>query len=390
MDRLVFHIDMDAFYASVEQMDNPSCRGKPVVVGADPKQGNGRGVVSAASYEARKYGIHSAMPVSRAYRLCPWAVFVPVRMSRYKEISNMFMGVLSQFSPCIEPISLDEAFLDMTGTERLMGNPEKIARSIKDSIMFVTGLCASVGAAPNKLVAKIASDREKPDGLVIVDKNRIQAFMDPLPVGALWGVGKKTEKHLHALGFRQVKDIRQLSVKELCSMFGRVKGEFLYNTCRGIDDRPVQNSSSVKSVSNEITFNTDTSDMDYVRRHLLFLSEKVAFRLRKQNLAGKTIYMKIRFDDFSTYVRNKTVSGPVFICDDIFPEVCNLLNSLSIDKRVRLVGVGVTQLEPGCSGQTALPFGGDEKKEKAAEAVDRIKEKFGESVITRGKRTRRT
>jgi len=387
MERLIFHVDMDAFFASVEQSDNPMLKGKPVVVGADPKEGKGRGVVSAASYEARKYGIHSAMPISQAYRLCPSACFLPVRMNRYREVSRGIMSILSDFSPIIEPISLDEAFLDMTGTERLLGDPIKIAKEIKQRVKSEHKITASVGIAPNKLVAKIASDSKKPDGLVFISKDNIKDFLNPLPVSRLWGVGRKTREDLESLGIKRVKDLTHLTKSDLCSYFGKTKGMFLYQTCRGIDNRPVECSAQTKSVSNEVTFQHDVDDMDFLKDKLLFLSEKVAFRLHRQGFYGRTIFLKVRFDDFTTFVKNRTVNRPVRIVDDIYSEVLRLFNSIDLEgKKVRLLGVGITMLVTANSMQQGVLFEENNKKEKAAVVVDKIKEKFGEKIISRGKR----
>ncbi|MCD6117396.1 DNA polymerase IV [bacterium] len=386
MERLIFHVDMDAFFASVEQSDNPSLKGKPVVVGADPGHGMVRGVVSAASYEARKYGIHSAMPISKAYRLCPDAVFLPVRMKRYKEVSREIMSILRDFSPIIEPVSIDEAFLDMTGTKRLLGDPIKAAEEIKLRVKREQNITASVGIAPNKLVAKIASDIQKPDGLVFVSQNGIKDFLNPLPVSRLWGVGIKTREILDSLGIKKVEDIVRLSEQDICSCFGKTKGMFLYRTSRGIDSRPVEYSSQAKSVSNEITFQYDVDDTGFLKEKLLFLSEKVSFRMRKQGYCGRTVYLKIRFSDFTTFVRNRTVNNPVCIIDDIYSEACILFDEIDIsEKRVRLLGVGITMLVSADSVQQKLPFEKSDKREKAAVVVDKIKEKFGEKIIGRGK-----
>lgn len=384
MQRIIFHIDMDAFFAAVEQHDNPELKGKPVVVGADPVKGSGRGVVSAASYEARKFGIHSAMPISRAFKLCPKAVFLPVRMKRYKEVSKIIMSLFYDFTPLVEQISVDEAFLDMTGTERLLGDPVKTGMEIKQKIKEITGLTASVGIAPSKLVAKIASDSNKPDGLVFVDKDKVQEFLNPLPISRLWGVGKVTEKKLKNMGINIVKDLVNIPEKSLTSVFGKSKGVFLYNTCRGIDNRAVERTAEAKSISNEITFDNDTCDRDFLLDTILALCEKVAFRMRKQKLSARTVFLKIRYDDFSTSVRNKTFTRPLSVFEEIYNEICTLFETFYTDNRkVRLIGVGVSMLVYNSYLQQNLLSEKKEKTEKAAVVVDKIKEKYGEKIIFR-------
>jgi len=384
VQRIIFHIDMDAFFAAVEQHDNPELKGKPVVVGADPVKGSGRGVVSAASYEARKFGIHSAMPISRAFKLCPKAVFLPVRMKRYKEVSKIIMSLFYDFTPLVEQISVDEAFLDMTGTERLLGDPVKTGMEIKQKIKEITGLTASVGIAPSKLVAKIASDSNKPDGLVFVDKDKVQEFLNPLPISRLWGVGKVTEKKLKNMGINIVKDLVNIPEKSLTSVFGKSKGVFLYNTCRGIDNRAVERTAEAKSISNEITFDNDTCDRDFLLDTILALCEKVAFRMRKQKLSARTVFLKIRYDDFSTSVRNKTFTRPLSVFEEIYNEICTLFETFYTDNRkVRLIGVGVSMLVYNSYLQQNLLSEKKEKTEKAAVVVDKIKEKYGEKIIFR-------
>ena len=382
MQRIIFHIDMDAFFAAVEQHDNPELKGKPVVVGADPVKGSGRGVVSAASYEARKFGIHSAMPISRAFKLCPKAVFLPVRMKRYKEVSKIIMSLFYDFTPLVEQISVDEAFLDMTGTERLLGDPVKTGMEIKQKIKEITGLTASVGIAPSKLVAKIASDSNKPDGLVFVDKDKVQEFLNPLPISRLWGVGKVTEKKLKNMGINIVKDLVNIPEKSLTSVFGKSKGVFLYNTCRGIDNRAVERTAEAKSISNEITFDNDTCDRDFLLDTILALCEKVAFRMRKQKLSARTVFLKIRYDDFSTSVRNKTFTRPLSVFEEIYNEICTLFETFYTgNRKVRLIGVGVSMLVYNSYVQQDLLPRENDKTEKAAVVVDKIKEKYGEKMI---------
>src|SRR6185436_3827868 len=268
-DRIILHVDMDAFYASIEQRDQPTLQGRPVIVGADPKGGRGRGVVAACSYEARKFGVRSALPISQAWKLCPQGAYVPVRMDRYVEVSRQVMEVLHRFTNLVEPLSIDEAFLDVSGSTALFGSPEQIARAIKKQIREATALCASVGVAPNKFVAKIASDLKKPDGLVIVKQEDVEDFLRDLPISRLWGVGPKTEQRLHELGIQTIGDLR-----------AKPQGAHLHELAYGRDNRPVVPDWEARSVSNETTFEEDTADRKLLLRTLRSLSESVGRRLR--------------------------------------------------------------------------------------------------------------
>ena len=384
MTRKIIHVDMDAFFASVEQRDNPEFMGKPVIVGANHFLGRGRGVVSAASYEARKFGIHSAQPISQAYRLCPNGIFLPVRGKRYLQVSRKIMAIFQQYTPLVESISLDEAFLDMTGTEKLLGDIEKVGRKIKEQIWEEEKLTASVGIGPNKLIAKIASDLRKPDGFVVVKDNEVEDFLNPLPVGKLWGIGEKTEEKLSKLGIYTIGQLAALPKEVLQSLFGRM-GLVLYQHARGIDNTPVVPFRKAKSISNEITFEKDITDINVIRETLLALSDKVGYRLRQQELVGKTVVLKVRFSDFSTLVRHSTFPKPISMSETIYAEVFNLLETLNISYQpVRLLGVGITQLSSANEYQLSLFDEKDEKRKRVTEAVDLLKNKFGEKVIGRG------
>ena len=382
MRRVILHLDMDAFFAAVEEMDNPSLRGKPVVVGADPKGGRGRGVVSTANYEARKYGIHSAMPISEAYRRCPHAVFLPVRGHRYAEISRQIMAILRQYTPLVEPLSIDEAFLDLTHTLKIHGDPVAVAREIKSRIRREVGdLTASIGIAPNKFLAKIASDLEKPDGLVVVGEDQIEAFLWPLPVSRLWGVGKKTQPVLEALGIRTIGDLARFPKEELVEHFGSF-GARLWELAHGVDDRPVVPASEAKQVSREHTFEQDVGDLEVVERTLLALVDRVTRTLRDEGVRGRTVTLKIRLEDFSTFTRSRTLSEPT----DRFAVVAEVARDLlhrfrREGKRVRLIGVGVSNLERGAR-QLSL-FDEKEPEEAADDVVDLVRKRFGEQAIRR-------
>ncbi len=375
---------MDAFFASIEQRDNPELREKPVIVGADPRQGKGRGVVSAASYEARKFGVKSAMPISTAYRLCPQGCFVSVHGTRYAEVSRRIMAIFREYTPLVEPVSLDEAFLDVTGTGRLKGDPENIGREIKFRIKSEEKLTASVGIAPNKLTAKIASDLEKPDGFVIVRPDEIKEFLSPLPIRRLWGIGKKTEMRMKRLGIVTIGDFASLTEEDVKSIFGN-NGIDLWRNAHGLDSRKVEKGSKAKSISNEQTFLEDETDPKVIHSTLLKLSEKVGFRLRRNKYYGKTIFLKVRLSDFTTLVRNTTLSESINLSETIFMEVKSLYDKLNIiGQPIRLLGVGITQLYPDKENQLSLFNFEDKRRQKAAEAVDILKKRFGDNTIGRG------
>ena len=321
LESMILHVDMDAFYASVEERDDPSLVGKPVIVGGSAE---GRGVVAAANYEVRKFGVHSAMASARAKRLCPHAVFIKPRMNHYAEISQQIRTIFEEFTPLVEPLSLDEAFLDATGSESLFGSAANIGRQIKQRIRSELGLVASVGVAPNKFVAKIASDLNKPDGFLVVQPGEVQAFLDPLPVGRLWGVGKVTGQVFDRLGIRTIGQLRQLPIESLNDLFGS-SGEHYWRLAHGMDDRQVVPDREAKSISHETTFAEDIADRDVLRAWLTELAEQVARRLRRHALKGRTVELKVRFADFQTITRSLTLPEPTNITQELLQAGAELL-----------------------------------------------------------------
>jgi DNA polymerase-4 len=381
--RQIIHVDMDAFYASVEQLDNPGLMDKPVIVGGDPKK---RGVVSAASYEARKFGIHSAMPMSRAVRLCPDAIVLPVRMERYVELSKQIHAIFQQFTPQIEPISLDEAFLDVTGSLRLFGSAEKIGRAIKDQIREQLGLVASVGIAANKFLAKLASDLDKPDGFVVItEENKLQ-ILDPLPVSRIWGVGKVTEKTLKSKGINTIRQLRETPPEILKSIFGD-QTPHVIRLAQGVDNREVESNREAKSISSEQTFATDITDKDILLDVLLSQVEDVAQRLRLNDLDAKTITLKLRYEDFRTITRSSTFDQPTNTTKTLWQEAKEVF--LKWHKKsagaLRLLGFGASGLRHAGSGQRQLFEEPEQEKQKRLDkAFDEIRGKFGHDALRRG------
>lgn len=379
-ERYIIHIDMDSFFAAIEQRNNPQYRCKPVVVGADPKKGKGRGVVSACSYEARKFGIHSAMPISIAYKKCPKAIFLPVNMPEYIKESHKIFEIFSEFTPKIEQISIDEAFLDITGSFHLFGSPVQTCKLLKKRIKQEIGLIASVGLAPNKFVAKIASDLSKPDGLIEVVNENILKFLKPLDVGRMWGVGNKTMGILHELGVNTIGDLARMEKNELTDYFGK-QGNHFRQLAHGIDNRDVETEREIKSISNETTFEQNTSDEEMITGTLLSLCEKVAGRLRKAGLKGKTITLKIRFEDFKTFTRTITIWRLTNYDDVIYNEINKLYSNFqSSEKKIRLVGVKVSNF---IADEFEFDIDEDIQREKLQRAVDEIKDKYGDEIIHR-------
>ena len=379
--RKIIHVDMDAFYASVEQRDDPFLLGKPVIVGGRP---NSRGVVSAASYEARKFGIHSAMPLAEAFRRCPQAIFLPVNAQKYREVSLQIRQIFLSYTPMVEPISLDEAFLDVSGSTSLFGPANSIALEIKQRIRQELNLTASVGLASNKFLAKLASDLRKPDGFVVVHPNRIQEFLDPLSVERIWGVGKKTAEQLHNINVKTVRDLRHLEQGYLTKRFG-VLGSQLYQLALGIDDRPVESDRVAKSIGREITFTSDLDNRDILKTVLLELAIDVGRNLRKEALKGKTISMKVRYHDFHTISRSHTLQRATDLDDVIYQEACNLLQGVSLKHPLRLIGVTVHNLTDQKEGQLSLFAEPQQDIEHLIKVIDLVKEKFGEKSITRAR-----
>jgi len=374
----IIHVDMDCFFAAVEVKDNPDLAGKPVIVGALP---GGRGVVSAASYEARTFGIHSAMPISQAYKRCPHGVFLSPNGKRYVEESDRIMAVFRRFTPLVEPLSLDEAFLDVAGSHRLWGTSEDIARALKKTIRGETGLRASVGVAPTKFVAKIASDLKKPDGFVVVYEDEVGDFLRPLDVRRIWGVGAKTAKTLERRGLKTIGDIAGYPVEELERLFGK-HGRHLHNLACGIDNREVIPSSDRKQVSNEYTFPEDTGDRTEVERVLLALADKVAGRLLAKDIRGRTVTLKVRDESFRTRSRARSLEHPVRTAQEIYRVARDLLRAEDLGGlKIRLIGVGVTALEGG--DQLELFGDRDESTHRMDEVVADIRRRFGKTAITR-------
>jgi len=379
----IIHLDMDAFYPSVEVLDNPALRGKPVIVGGSKE----RGVVSSSSYEARKFGVHSAQPMAKAMRLCPNGVFLPGRMSRYKEVSKQIFEIFHHFTPLIEPLSIDEAFLDVTGSTRLFGQPEDIAKMIKQKILVETGLTVSAGIAPSKFVAKIASDIDKPDGLTIVPPNGVRDFLDPLPIKKMWGVGKVTRLALSRLNIRTFKDLRQSSVKVLEKKFGK-HGVKMHLLAKGIDERDVVPEHDVKSIGHEQTFPQDLIDLDAIKKELLGLGNKVARRMRQDGVTGKTVTLKVKYSDFVQITRSTTL--PKFTDDalEIYSAVCRLLEKTEVAKRpTRLLGISLAQLNVLGIGTQLSLFDQDKsskKRQRLNTALDSLYEKFGEKSVRPG------
>jgi DNA polymerase-4 len=382
---MILHIDMDAFYASVEERDRPELVGRPVIVGGTPQ---GRGVVAAANYVVRQFGVRSAMPTATALRRCPQAIVLPPRIGYYAEISEQIREILYRYSPQVEPLSLDEAFVDVTGSEALFGSSVKIGRRIKQEIHDTLRLVASVGVAPNKFLAKIASDLQKPDGFVVVEPAQVQAFLDPLPVGRLWGVGRVTGTILEQLGVHTIGQVRALSVELLHRHFGQ-SGDHLWQLAHGIDPRAVVADRDAKSISHESTFPADIADREILRGWLMDMTEQVGWRLRRHKLRGRTVQIKVRFFDFRTITRSKTLPEPTDITREIWREAAQLLDAcLSSERRpIRLLGVGISSLNDAEVVQKSL-FA-DDARSKLAEldqAADRIRERFGKSALSRGSR----
>lgn len=376
MTRAITHIDMDAFYASVEQRDRPELRGLPVIVGADPK---GRGVVSACSYEARRFGVHSAMPISRAYRACPQGVYLPVDMDKYARVSAEIMAVLSAFSPLVEPVSVDEAFIDLTGTETLWGPPLEAVRRIKARIKDETGLTASAGLAANKFVAKVASDLRKPDGLVVVEPGREAEFLAPLPIERLWGVGKVTARELQALGVVTIGQLQRVAPRALAARLGP-HGPDLLDLAFGRDARPVEPFSPPKSMGAETTFEHDCRDPAQLEETLRTQAERVARELRAQRLAACRVTLKLRWADFRTLKRSHT-GDPTQDGLEIYRRATTLLARERLIQPVRLIGVSASTFRPQASGQLPLLDPAAVRREHLARAVDRITGRFGRSAI---------
>jgi len=378
-DRYIAHIDMDAFFASVEQLDHPEWRGRPLAVGDGP-----RSVVSAASYEIRTFGVRSAMPVAQAKKLCPHGLFVPVRMWRYKELSRRVMAVLQRFSPLVEQASVDEAYLDVTGVERLFGPPEDLAATMRAEVRRETELTCSVGIAPVRFLAKICSDYNKPDGSTILREHEVRAFLDQLPVQKIPGVGGRTLEILSGLGVRLAGDVLQRPQEFWRSRLGE-RGLWLFELAQGVDDRPVTPFTPPKSSSAENTFERDTRDPAVLRRWLLLQSERVGADLRAQGVRGRTVTLKATFADFRKLTRSRTLPEPVDDTRSIFETALSLLKELNPRQDLRLIGVGVSQFGER-PRQLSLLEPETPARPRAAldQALDAVRGRFGKAAIVRG------
>jgi DNA polymerase-4 len=378
--RTILHADLDAFYASAEQLDDPSLRGKPVIVGGDAR----RGVVLAASYEVRPLGVRSAMPMARALRLAPRAIVRPPRFERYRELSGQFFEVLSRFSPHVEPLSLDEAFLDATGEERLLGTGPQIAQALRAAVRAEVGLAVSVGVAPSKFVAKIASDLAKPDGMRVVEPGLVTSFLHPLPVERLWGVGKVTAGMLHELGLATIGDLAGYPEDALVARFGE-SGAHLAALSRGEDERPVVPEREPVSVGHEDTFAEDLRDPDALRRHLLEQADRVAARLRRHGLRARTVVLKVKLADFRILTRRRTLPEATSDGTVLGRLASELLAQLDLrGQAVRLTGVSATGLaRDDAPEQLGFEEGRRARGEKLGRALDRIAEKYGPEAMRR-------
>lgn len=375
--RWIMHVDMDAFYASVEILDNPDLKGLPVIVGGR----SARGVVSTCSYEARKFGVHSAMPLFEARRLCPHGVYLPVRPHRYAEMSGKIMAIFRETSPLVEQLSIDEAFLDLTGMERL-GGAETIAHQVQDRIQEELKLSASVGLAPNKFLSKLASDMDKPHGFVKITPGEAEAMLAPMPVTKIFGIGRSAEDKLKQFGIEKIGQLASADVAILRKVFG-INAEQVKRLALGLDDRPVVNEEEAKSIGKENTFDYDLTDFESCRDEVLDLSGQVGWRLRRENLAGHTVTLKVKFADFHTITRSSTGDRLIAWDEDIFSLAEQMLRKINVKPGVRLLGVSVSSLfRP--EDEPVLGFAEDERMQRRNRAIDSLKSKFGENIIKRG------
>lgn len=383
METLFFHVDMDAFYASVEQLDDPALRGKPVLVGGR----SGRGVVAACSYESRRFGIHSAMPMHEALKRCPHAVVVPVRMNRYKELSRRIISRFSDYSPHVQVISIDEAFLDMSGTQRLLGPPREIARRLKEEIRAGSGLTISVGIGSSRFIAKLASEVDKPDGLFLVPTGKEAEFAATLELKDLWGLGKRTRRRLEHLGITTVEALRSKRVEYLRGHFGEAGGEFLYRVARGEDPGIHAGSGERHSISAERTFEEDIRDLNHLRQHMLAMCEEVIQRSIREEWRGRTVQVKYRLPSFETHTCSRTLSRPPGGTVELREIAMELLESRRQGRALRLLGIGIAGAAPR-PGERDLPQGDLFSTTRPADQLDptiqALRDKFGPGAITRG------
>ena len=382
--RVVLHLDMDAFYAAVEVREDPSLAGRPVVIGHRGR----RGVVSTCSYEARRFGVHSAMPSVIAERLCPGAIWLPGRMALYVEVSHAIRAILDRYSPLVEPLSIDEAFLDLTGTARDLADGRRIAAAIKQEIRDRERLTGSAGVAPNKFLAKVASDLEKPDGLVVFPLEEVPTRLWPLPVGRLWGVGPKTAERLNSQGLVTISDLVHAPEGRLARLLGEGSAEHLLALAHGHDERAVEPGRDAKSISEERTYGEDLTSLADIDKALLARSDGVTRELRSQGLVARTVHLKVRTGDFETVTRAVTLSEPTDLAEVVLAAARELFRERVFLKGrgVRLLGLGVSGLEAPGAGQAALFV--DERQEKLrklAQTADGIREKFGKAALGRAR-----
>ncbi|MBU2547486.1 MAG: DNA polymerase IV [Proteobacteria bacterium] len=379
-NRRIIHLDMDAFYASVEVLDDPALKGRPVIVGGR----NWRGVVSAASYEARAFGVHSAQPIATAMKLCPQGVYLRPRLERYKEISDQILEIFRTYTPLVEPLSLDEAFLDVTDSVRLFGDPVDIARTIKQRVRAEVGLTVSAGVAPAKFLAKIASDLEKPDGLTVVTADRVREFLEPLPIDRLWGVGRTTRQALALIGVETMGDLARLSPDLLARKFGK-HGLHLHRLSQGLDDRAVEPDQTVKSIGAEETFPKDLTAPDAARREILWLVTRAGRRMRRHAFLCRTVSLKVKYADFTQVTRAETLPHPTDQGRVIYQALVRLMDKTAVGQHpVRLLGVSLSQLVIPHEDKQASLFqvqGEEQKGRELDQAMDRISQKFGPRAI---------
>lgn len=374
--RYIMHVDMDAFFASVEQLDHPEYRGKPVIVGGL----SGRGVVSTCSYEARKFGVHSAMPMATARRLCPQAIYVQGRYGRYTEISREIRQIFQEFSPVVEPLSIDEAFLDLTGMEALVGDVYALGPKIKETIRQRTGLTASVGMAPNKFLAKLASDLRKPDGLVIIRPEEAAAFIAPLPVGRIFGLGQRSVGALGKMGIRTIGQLAACDPRLLKPLLGK-QAEEIRDRARGLDNRPVVPDEQRKSLGKENTFPVDLTGRETCLGVLWDLCQQVGWRLRSAGLSGCTVTLKVKTSSFQLLTRSRTVEEPLAQDEELMEQIRVLAGQLPWTWPVRLLGVSVSHLVPAGAQSLAVE---DQRQQDRNRALDALKQRFGENIIRKG------
>lgn len=379
MQRWIIHIDMDAFFAAIEQRDHEELRGKPVIVGGI---GN-RGVVATASYEARRFGVHSAMSMVEARRRCPEGIVLPCDHEKYSKVSGELQRIFSEFSPMVEPLSLDEAFLDVSGMEQLYASPEAIACCIKERIKHELGLTASAGVAPNKFLAKLASDLKKPDGLVVVQPGEEEAMLRELPITRMWGVGKTMAEVLRNLGIYTIGQLAKADVVQLAKHCGQL-AHTIHSLAHGKDDRPVMPDLEPQSIGNEVTFPLDLMAVSQIEMELLALAEKVGWRLRQHGYSGKTITVKIRFASFKTITRSKTLSEATHFDEVLYETAVQICRQIPIHEGIRLLGITMSNLQSGC-GQLSLFDQQSHKRTAVYETIDKLRNKFGEGIVTKGR-----